>query len=187
QSRATGIFLISTYRGNEMAATLEGVRPGLPDLREVILFSDWRPFCASGAATQRLPEVQPEDPAQIQYTSGTTGFPKGAVLRHSGITNNARLFAQRLEIAHGDKWVNPMPLFHTAGCVLFTLGPVAHVGTQVLMPYFDPGLQLALIESERGTVLGGVPTMLVALLEHPDFEVRDLSSLRCALAGGATV
>jgi fatty-acyl-CoA synthase len=187
QSRASGIFLLSEYRGNPMAATLEQSRPHLRELREVVLFSDWTAFCASGAATERLPVVQPGDAAQIQYTSGTTGFPKGAVLHHRGITNNARLFAERLAIAPGDVWVNPMPMFHTAGCVLFTLGPLQHGATQVLMPFFDAALQLALIESERGTLLGGVPTMLIAMLEHPEYARRDLSSLRCAMAGGATV
>ena len=180
QSRASGIFLLSEYRGNPMAATLEQTRPHLPELREVVLFSDWSVFCGSGAPTERLPEVRPEDAAQIQYTSGTTGFPKGVVLHHRGITNNARLFAERVEIATGDVWVNPMPMFHTAGCVLLTRGPIQHGATQVLMPFFDPGLQLALIVSERGTLLGGVPTMLIAMLDHPDVARRDLSSVSCA-------
>jgi fatty-acyl-CoA synthase len=187
QSRAHGIFLVPEYRGNPMAATLEALRPELAELREAILFSEWEAFCASGSPTERLPEVRPEDPAQIQYTSGTTGFPKGAVLHHRGITNNARLCAQRTGIARGDVLVNPMPLFHTAGCVLRTLGSVQQLATQVLMPNFDVALQLALIEAERGTQSGGVTTMLIALLEHPDFPRRDLSSLRSAWSGGATV
>jgi fatty-acyl-CoA synthase len=187
QSRASGIFLLSEYRGNPMAATLEVLRPGLAELREATLFSEWDAFCASGSPTERLPVVQPEDPAQIQYTSGTTGFPKGAVLYHRGITNNARLFMQRQGIGCGDVYVNAMPLFHTGGCVMGTLGSVQQLATHVLMPYFDPALELALIESERATQFVGVPTMLMALLEHPDFPKRDLSSLRSALSGGATV
>src|SRR6266568_4181788 len=87
----------------------------------------------------------------------------------------------------GYVWVNPMTLFHTAGCALFTLGPVQGRFTQVLAPGFDPGLVLHLIESERGTALAGVPTMLVAQLDHPDFPGRDLSQVRSAFAGGATV
>jgi fatty-acyl-CoA synthase len=187
QSRANGIFLVSEYRGNPLAATLEALRPKLAELREVILFSDWQSFVASRSPTEQLPEVWPADPAQIQYTSGTTGFPKGAVLHHRGITNNARLYAQRQGIARGDVCVNAMPLFHTAGCVLQTLGTVQRLATQVLMPFFDPALQLELIESERGTLLFGVPTMLIPMLEHPDFPRRDLSSLRSAISGGATV
>jgi fatty-acyl-CoA synthase len=172
-----------------MAATLEQVRAGLPELREVVLFSpsEWAAFCASGSSSRRLPQVRPEDAAQIQYTSGTTGFPKGAVLHHRGITNNARFWAQRQRIGPGDVLVNPMPLFHTAGCMMSTLGAVQAQATQVLPPSFEPGLQLALIESERGTLFMGVPTMLIAMLEHADFARRDLSSVRSALAGGATV
>jgi fatty-acyl-CoA synthase len=187
QSRANGIFLLSEYRGNPMAATLEALRPELTELREAILFSDWQSFVASGSPTEQLPEVRPESPAQIQYTSGTTGFPKGAILHHRGITNNARLYMRRQGIVRADVCVNPMPLFHTAGCVMQTLGAVQQLATQVLMPFFDPALQLALIESERGTLIAGVPTMLIALLEHPDFPHRDLSSLRIAGSGGATV
>jgi fatty-acyl-CoA synthase len=109
------------------------------------------------------------------------------VLHHRGITNNARLYSQRLGTMRADAYVNSMPLFHTAGCVMGTLGPVQQLASQVLMPYFDPALQLELIESERATRFGGVPTMLIALLEHPDFPHRDLSSLRSAWSGGATV
>jgi len=84
-------------------------------------------------------------------------------------------------------WIKPMPLFHVGGGVLLTLGPVQHLASQVLMPGFDPALELDLIESERATLLLGVPTMLFALLEHPDIGRRDMSSLRLAVSGGATV
>jgi acyl-CoA synthetase (AMP-forming)/AMP-acid ligase II len=188
QSRAAGIFLVAGYRGNPMADLLARVRPDLPHLRETVLFEDWRAFRESGSPTEVLPAVSPDDPAQIQYTSGTTGTPKGAVLHHRGITNNAVLsYVRTLEMRPGEAFVNPMPLFHTAGCVLATLAPIASQGTQVLLPWFDPGLQLELIESERGAVFGGVPTMLLALLNHPRFARTDLSSVRYALAGGATV
>ncbi|MEA5360538.1 AMP-binding protein [Amycolatopsis sp., V23-08] len=188
QSRATGIFLVADYRGNPMAETLDRLRPDLPGLRETVLFEDWQAFRASGSPTEVLPAVSPDDPAQIQYTSGTTGTPKGAVLHHRGITNNAVLsYVRTLDMRPGEAFVNPMPLFHTAGCVLATLAPIASQGTQVLLPWFDPGLQLDLIEAERGVVFGGVPTMLLALLGHPRFAGTDLSSVRYALAGGATV
>jgi fatty-acyl-CoA synthase len=95
QSRASGIFLVPEYRGQRLADTLDRARPGLPDLREVVPFSEWATFCATGSANQPLPRVQPDEAAQIQYTSGTTGFPKGAVLQHRGITNSARFWAQR--------------------------------------------------------------------------------------------
>ena len=97
QSRAQGVVLAPAYRGTDLADTLAQVRGGLPDLREVISLADWDRFAASGSPAQQLPEVRPDDAAQIQYTSGTTGFPKGAVLRHRGITNNARYCAQILQ------------------------------------------------------------------------------------------
>ena len=187
QSRAAGVVLAPAYRGVELPETLAQVRGQLPELREVISLADWDIFVGSGSPTQRLPDVHPEDEAQIQYTSGTTGFPKGSVLRHRGITNNARFCAEILQAGLGEVWVNPMPLFHTAGCVLVTLGAVQGLFTQVLPPGFDPGLMLHLIESEHGTLFVGVPTMLLAQLDHPDFPGRDLSHVRCAFSGGATV
>ena len=187
QSRAHGVVLAPAYRGADLAETLAQVRSGLPGLREVISLADWDSFAASGSPTERLPEVGPGGEAQIQYTSGTTGFPKGAVLRHRGITNNARFCAQILQAAPGQVWVNPMPLFHTAGCVLLTLGPVQGLFTQVLVPGFEPGLVLDLIESEHSAMFGGVTTMILALLDHPGFAGTDFSSVRCAFSGGATV
>lgn len=186
QSEACGIVMVPEFR-SPMLAHLEQVRTQLPALREVILFTEWDAFLASGSTSQRLPEVRPGDAVQIQYTSGTTGAPKGAVLHHRGITNNARLTAGRLGVAAGDVWVNPMPLFHTAGCVLAVLGAVSSRATLVQAMAFEPGLVLDLLESNRATVLGGVPTMLIALMEHPDFQHRDLSSLRKVLSGGTPV
>ena len=187
QSRAHGVVLAPAYRGTDLPEVLGHVRGQLPSLREAISFADWDAFVRSGSSTERLPDVRPDDDAQIQYTSGTTGLPKGAVLSHRGITNNARFCAEILQACAGDVWVNPMPLFHTAGCVLFTLGPVHGQFTQVLVPGFEPGLVLHLIESERATTFAGAPTMLLAQLDHPDFRGRDLSRVRTAFVGGATV
>ena len=186
QSRAQGVVLAPAYRGADLTDTLAQVRGRLPDLREVISLADWDRFAASGSPAQRLPGVRPDDAAQIQYTSGTTGFPKGAVLRHRGITNNARYCAEILQAGPGEVWVNPMPLFHTAGCVLLTLGPVQGLFTQVLVPGFDPGLVLRLLESEGSAMFGGVPTMMLALLDHPSYAGTDLSRVRYAYGGGAT-
>ena len=127
------------------------------------------------------------DAAQIQYTSGTTGRPKGALLHHHGIVNNAHLYVDRTGLPAGAVLLNPMPLFHTAGCVMATLGAVWLRGTHVLVPQFDPGLVLELIETEHSSTLCGVPTMLVAMLEHPDLHRRDLSSLRVGVSGGSPV
>ena len=187
QSRAVGLFLASEYRGRSLLAVTADVRPALPVLRDVSALTEWPAFVASGSTSQALPAVTPDDVAQIQYTSGTTGFPKGALLQHRGLVNNAHLYARRLEARPGDVWLNPMPLFHTAGCVMLTLGPLLTGGGQVLLPGFDPTLMLALIEAERVAFTGGVPTMLIALLEHPDLARRDLASLRALNTGGAPV
>jgi fatty-acyl-CoA synthase len=186
QSGASGIFLVPEFR-SPMAAYLEEVRADLPDLREVVLFTDWDEFVASGSPTERLPEVTPDDIVQIQYTSGTTGFPKGAMLHHRGLTNNARFYVERLGLRQGEVLVNPMPLFHTAGCGMGVLGTTQARAVNVPVLAFEPGLVLELIESERSAVLAGVPTMLIAMLEHPDLAHRDLSSVRVAVSGGSPV
>ena len=186
QSGAAGIFLVPEFR-SPMRAYLDEVLPSLPELREVIEFADWDSFVASGDPTVALPEVRPDDVAQIQYTSGTTGFPKGAQLTHRGITNNARFYAQRIELRPGEVYVNPMPLFHTAGCVMGALGSASSGAVHVPVHAFDPALVLDLIETERGAVVVGVPTMLIAMLEQFAASTRDLSSWRCAVSGGAPV
>jgi fatty-acyl-CoA synthase len=185
-SGAAGAFVVDEWRGNPLAAAVAGLRGELPALRELVRFADWERFC-SGDAAAALPRVDPAQPAQILYTSGTTGRPKGAVLNHRGLTNNARFAAEALGCAPGHAWVNPMPLFHIAGCGMFALGAAASGGALVLMPHFDPALQLELIETYRSALFAGVPTMLIALLTHPDLARRDLRSVRYALSGGAPV
>jgi acyl-CoA synthetase (AMP-forming)/AMP-acid ligase II len=187
QSRADGIFLVPEYRGTSMAELLESVRNEVPALREVVSFADWEAFCASGAATERLAEVDPRAIAQIQYTSGTTGRPKGAALHHRGIVNNAVLYMERLGLAPGSVHLSPMPLFHTAGCVMSVLGTLANEGTLVLPPAFDPALVLGLIEAEHANYLLAVPTMLIGLLDHPRFAATDIRSVDVLLTGGAVV
>jgi len=186
QSGASGVVLVREWRGNPMLASLEAARGELPQLRDVVLFEEWDAFLESGAPVP-LPDVGPDDPAQIQYTSGTTGFPKGALLRHGSLTDNAALYAIEAEIGPGDVYVNPMPMFHTAGCVMGALGSLHARATHVPVLAFDPGFVLELIEREGGTALLGVPTMQIALLEHPDVAKRDLSTLRSAVSGGSLV
>ncbi len=186
QSGASGVFLVREWRGNPMLASIDAVRGDLEQLREVVLFEEWDAFLASGVPVT-LPEVGANDPAQIQYTSGTTGFPKGALLRHGSLTDNAALYAIEAEIGPGDVYVNPMPMFHTAGCVMGALGTLHARAVHVPVIAFDPGFVLELIERERGTALLGVPTMQIALLEHPDVTSRDLSSLRSSVSGGSLV
>jgi fatty-acyl-CoA synthase len=188
QSGAAGVFLVPEYR-SPMAKFLDEVRPDLPALREAIFFTEWAQFIATApsAGAAILPEVHADDIAQIQYTSGTTGFPKGAELHHRGLTNNARFYAQRIGLQPGEVYVNPMPLFHTAGCAMGVLGTCQSLAVHIPVLAFDPALMLELLETERSAVFGGVPTMMIALLEHPDLDKRDLSSLRLALSGGSPV
>ena len=187
QSKASGIFYLPSSRGNPMEASLREVAPELPHLRESISFDEWSAFLDSGDPNAQLPEVSPDDPVQIQYTSGTTGFPKGALLHHRGITNNARFTAERLQLEKGGCYVNPMPLFHTGGCVLGVLGPAQLQAAHICLHQFDPGLILELCEVEKATHMLGVPTMLIAVMEHPDFGTRDLHRLTTVSSGGATV
>ncbi len=185
QSRAAGLFHVSEFRGNQMTQTVAAVRAKLPALRETFDFADWAEFLRSGDSAQTLPTVSTDDAALIQYTSGTTGFPKGVVLRHHGITNNSRFVAQRWRMRAGSVLVSPLPQFHASGCVGSTLGAHQSLATLVLVEHFDPGLVLELIESEHADVVSGVPTMLVSIEEHPDFITRDLTSLRTVLTGGS--
>jgi fatty-acyl-CoA synthase len=187
QSGAAGIFLVPEFRGNPMARSLESIRAQLPALRDAVSLDDFDAFLQSGSPTEALPEVSPADAAQIQYTSGTTGFPKGALLHNRGLTNNARLTLGRFQFEPGEVYVNPFPLFHTAGCGLGAVGCVSHRLVHVPVLAFDPALMLDLVESEHANVLAGVPTVLIALTEDPEFETRDLSSVRAALSGGALV
>jgi acyl-CoA synthetase (AMP-forming)/AMP-acid ligase II len=186
QSGAAGIFLVPEFR-SPMAQFLAEVRPEVPALREVVLFTDWADFMSTAPPQAALPEVSADDIAQIQYTSGTTGRPKGAELHHRGLTNNARFWAERIGVQPGEVYVNPMPLFHTAGCGMGVLGAAQSLAVHVPVLAFDPALVLELLESEHADMFGGVPTMMIAMLGHPDFGRRDLSSLRVAVSGGAPV
>jgi fatty-acyl-CoA synthase len=186
QSRASGVLFQPEFRGNPMGQIVEDVRPDLPELREVVSFTDFDELLASAPDDVQLPEVSPSDPAQIQYTSGTTGFPKGALLHHRGLVNNARLTMDRAGLQRGG-YLNPMPMFHTGGCVMGALGSVATRSKHVLVQQFDPGLCLELVEAERPTFMLGVPTMLIAMMEHPDFAHRDLSALTRVCSGGSLV
>lgn len=188
-SAADGLFLADGLPQRDPHAVLAEVRGHLPRLRDVLSFSEWDAFTAlSGtpeAAVRPLPDVTPSSTAMVLYTSGTTGTPKGAVLTHRGLTNNARLAFDAAGIGPDDVEINPMPMFHVGGSALFTLGPVQATATHVLMPRFSPALELKLIEAHRVTLLCGVPTMLLALLGHPDLAKRDVSSLRRIFTGGA--
>jgi fatty-acyl-CoA synthase len=187
QSGAAGIFLMDAYRGYDMAAAVEEARQNAPELRESFSFSDFEAFSASGDPATELPEITPGDLALIQYTSGTTGFPKGALLHHRGIINMSRFVTLRSGVTEAGVWVNAMPMFHIGGGVLTEIGTMTQRGTYVLLPHFDPALVLECIETYSGTITLLVPTMLIAVLDHPDAATRDLSSLRTVMSGASFV
>ncbi len=187
QSRSVGLFLTPEHRGNPMAQIAARVAAELPALREVVDMTDPEALFAQPSPVAALPAVGPDDPAQIQYTSGTTGFPKGAVLTHRGLTNNARLIFERGEMTPDWTVLNCMPMFHTAGCSINTLGPVQFGCRIILARQFDGSRMNALIEAERVDTLMCVPTMLTAMLEAQAAHRRDVSSVKLAISGGSMV
>ena len=183
QSGACGLLYTAAYRGTDMAAIAAQL---IANVRETFCLSNWQDEVRNHEGRRPLPSVLPGDPAQIQYTSGTTGHPKGALLHHRGLVTNASLVGARAGI-HGSIVISPMPLFHTAGAVLSSLGCVTTGSTYVLPLMFDPELVMGAIEREHCEVLFGVPTMLIAMLEHPKRSQFNFSSLRVAISGGAPV
>ena len=130
-------------------------------------------------------EVKPDDVAMMQYTSGTTGFPKGVQLSHRNILNNGYYIGQCQKLTAQDRVCLPVPLFHCFGCVLGVMAVLTHGATHVLLEEFDPALTLFAIEKERATALYGVPTMFIAIMNHPNFAKFDLSSLRTGIMAGS--
>ena len=192
QSRSAGVFVVDAFRGNPIHSTVQALAGQLPALRHIVRFEQWAQFIAEGEAAGAandipLPAVRSTDPVMIQYTSGTTGFPKGALLHHRGLANNGAHTADRMGVADGAVWITTMPLFHTGGCVCCMLGAVSKRCTQVLVEAFEPGLVLELFGTYRGNAVLGVPTMLVALTEHPSFAATDLSATQAICSGGSTV
>ena len=187
QSRASGLFHADAFRGTDMSAIAAEAARGLPSLRECFSFARWPERFGERAPAGELPAVRPGDGAQIQYTSGTTGFPKGALLHHRGIVTNSRYIWLRGEGRVGGTILSAMPLFHTAGCAMGVLGCANLRATYAMLQLFDPELMLGAIDRHRPDVVTGVPTMLLALLEQPRFAATDTSSVRVVMSGGATV
>ena len=185
-SGAAGVFCVSSHRGAAVASVVEAARADLPGVHTVVRFEDWDAWCDGPAGLLEGRAPSPDDVAQIIYTSGTTGLPKGARLTHRAMTNAARGAAIRFGIRPGDVHIDTMPLSHVGGQEV-AMEICQCSATAVLVAAFEPGLVLSLIEEERGTLTAGVPTMLVAMIDHPDFASRDLSSLRTLSSGGAVV
>ena len=187
QSGAVALFIVREHRGNPMARIAAEAAAGNSRLRGIVDIEDPNALFAGAEFGGALPHVSPDDPAQVQYTSGTTGFPKGAIISHRGITNNARHHYSVTGVAEGETSLNFMPLFHTASCGLGTLGSAQFGCRMVLARQFDAAAMLDVIEAERVGILLGVPTMVVCLLEAQTARPRDTSSVRNATSGGAMV
>lgn len=183
QSKSAGLIHAGEYRGSDMGAIAREVEG---EIRHRFCLEHWQTTVRSQRRKGSLPEVKPDAPAQIQYTSGTTGEPKGAMLRHRSLVTNAYYVASRAGLDQG-VFVSPMPLFHTAGSGMSVLGSVTTRSTYVLPLVFDPEMVLAAMDREKGTLTLGVPTMLIALHEQASRSRHDLSSLRTAICGGAPV
>ena len=185
ESRSVGLIHVSAFRGSDMNLTAERVED---IVRERIVLDRFIEVIGaySDSASAPLPDVSPDSPAQIQFTSGTSGKPKGALLRHKSLVTNSAMVAHRIG-QDQDIVVTPMPLFHTAGSVLGVLGAATTFSTLVLPLLFEPTLMLHALERNKATVIAGVPTMLAALLEKLGDENYDLSSVRVAYSGGAPV
>jgi fatty-acyl-CoA synthase len=166
---------------------LDGARsPGQALAHVIHLGTDeWEAMLANGCD---LPSaaVRAGDVTNIQYTSGTTGSPKGVLLTHRNLVNNGRFTGEGLGITEHDRMCVPFPLYHCAGCVCAVLSCITH-GTTIILPSasFEPLAVLEAVEAEKATAIGGVPTMFIAQLQHPDFARFDLTSLRAAMIGGA--
>lgn len=186
-SGAVGLFYVRSYRGSDLEPVLRDACATVTELKTLIAFDEWEDFLNSGDPTKPLPEVRPTDAVQVQYTSGTTGFPKGAILHHKGIVNEAAFVGERAGMGADGVCINAMPMYHIGGGAVTELQTIAAKGTYVVMPAFDPALTLEVFETYRGTHSLMVPTMLLAVLEHPDCETRDMSSTQTIMSGAAPV
>lgn len=186
QSRSEALYYVPEFRGNPMAKIVEEASADLPRVTRRILLSDPTALF-DGAEAGVLPETAPDDVCQIQYTSGTTGFPKGALLHHWGLLKNGEDSMTRAGVRPGDSFVHHMPLFHTTGCAILILGGFARGATQLLAPQFDPDMIIRVIERERPRFMLGVPTMIVALIDAAERSGRDVSSIERIMSGGSMV
>ncbi|AZF06113.1 AMP-binding protein [Pseudomonas sp. R5-89-07] len=188
-----GSFKTSDYHG-----MLQALKP---DLRAIVSLdpnppAEFLPWSALSTLAAQVPleqlharqaSLQVDQPVNIQYTSGTTGFPKGATLSHRNILNNGYMVGQSLGLTAQDRLVIPVPLYHCFGMVMGNLACITH-GTTMIYPNdgFDPLLTLTAVAEERATALYGVPTMFIALLDHPRLDEFELSSLRTGIMAGST-
>jgi fatty-acyl-CoA synthase len=205
QSEAATLVTISGFRGVDYISTLGeigAIRGDIPALERLVFvsrgaeptphgFIDYRTLRGTGANVDqatldaRGAAVGVDDVINMQYTSGTTGFPKGVMLSSRNIVNNGEVLGGMLGYTADDRLCLCVPLFHCFGCVIGVLGAFTHGAALCPIEWFDPVQVLATVQRERCTALYGVPTMFLAELEHPDFQTYDLSSLRTGIMAGA--
>ncbi|MCZ2818995.1 AMP-binding protein [Modestobacter sp. VKM Ac-2977] len=182
------------FKGSDYRAMVDEVRGDCPDLREVVFLGDeeWTQLLDTGRAgdrarlAERAAQLSPDDPINIQYTSGTTGFPKGATLTHHNLLNNGFSVGEGCGYTEADRVCIPVPYYHCFGMGMGNLGCTSHGATMVIpAPGFDPAATLRAVQDERCTSLYGVPTMFIAELALPDFASYDLSSLRTGIMAGS--
>jgi fatty-acyl-CoA synthase len=194
QSGIRTLVSATAYKTSDYVAMVGEVRPDTPDLQEVLFVGtdDWTALVDRAQSVgveelrARMAALDNNQSINIQYTSGTTGFPKGATLSHRNILNNGYFTTELINFGPDDRLCIPVPFYHCFGMVMANLGCTSHGATMVIpAPGFDPGLTLAAIEKERCTAVYGVPTMFIAMLGDPDLATDDLSSLRTGIMAGA--
>jgi fatty-acyl-CoA synthase len=212
QSECENLLLIDSFRDTDYVQTVYELVPELrtqergylrsekfPDLKRVFflgqekhrgMYSMPELLALSRVTSEedyrlRQTSLDPHDVVNMQYTSGTTGFPKGVMLTHNNIGNNGFWIGENQKFTHQDRVCLPVPLFHCFGCVLGVLAAVSHAATLVILEGFNPLMVLTAVEEEKCTALYGVPTMFIAVLEHRSFSRYDLSSLRTGIMAGS--
>jgi fatty-acyl-CoA synthase len=193
QSGTRLLVLAKGFRQNDYVAMLEEVRPRCKALEVVMVIDgEWESLCQAGRSVtdeilvEREASLEFDDPINIQYTSGTTGFPKGATLSHHNVLNNGFFVGETMRLTHEDRVCIPVPFYHCFGMVLGNLAATTH-GAAIVVPAeaFDPVQTLEAVSAERCTALHGVPMMFIAELEHSRFAEFDLSSLRTGIMAGS--
>lgn len=192
QSGISVVLAAESYKDSDYAGMLEEVRPETPGVREIVLFESerWRTILDTPADEQRLADIaatlRAADPINIQYTSGTTGFPKGATLSHTNILNNGYMVGELVRYTEQDRVCIPVPFYHCFGMVMGNLACTSHGAAMVIpAPTFDPVASLTAVEKERCTSLYGVPTMFIAELALENLADFDLGSLRTGIMAGS--
>ena len=194
QSGMRMIVALPQFAGSEYQAMIEQVRPDCPELTEAVYIGtpSWDALVAGGKAVasdaveRAMAELGTDEPINIQYTSGTTGYPKGATLSHHNILNNGYFVTETIGFTEADRLCVPVPFYHCFGMVMANLGASTH-GAAIVIPAasFNAAATLQAVQSEHCTALYGVPTMFIAELNLPDFATYDLSSLRTGIMAGS--